>query len=243
MFPLWGKALAFQGVRVGQRIVKRVTLDFEWPLGETWHGYINPWPGPVPCFACGTSGFNPVTKRLFDQFCSWAPRLTLGEAQLLEEKGCTKTEIKRLKARIFTNEGPLIRPTLVEIRAKRKNAWGHCEKCSGEGFVANSNPAVQVLYVGVNLYEEWEPIEPPDGPGWQLWDDTNELGSPLSPVFMTADGLARWCLEKHKKGDLPKWVSWVNKYRDLPKEKPRAPFRIASDHFKVFTPLKPKFLD
>lgn len=35
-------------------------------------------------------------------------------------------------------------------------------------------------------------IEPPAGPGWQLWETTTE-GSPQSPVFATLDELAAWC--------------------------------------------------
>lgn len=34
-------------------------------------------------------------------------------------------------------------------------------------------------------------IEPPEGDGWQMWEDTSE-GSPISPVFRTAEKLAEW---------------------------------------------------
>jgi len=34
-------------------------------------------------------------------------------------------------------------------------------------------------------------IEPPEGVGWQMWEDTSE-GSPISPVFKTAEELAQW---------------------------------------------------
>lgn len=33
--------------------------------------------------------------------------------------------------------------------------------------------------------------EPPDGDGYQLWETTTE-GSPMSPVFATAEELAQW---------------------------------------------------
>lgn len=38
-------------------------------------------------------------------------------------------------------------------------------------------------------------IDPPTGPGWQLWETTTE-GSPQSPVFATLEELAAWC-ESH----------------------------------------------
>jgi hypothetical protein len=37
----------------------------------------------------------------------------------------------------------------------------------------------------------WEPSDPPEGEGWQLWSTTTE-GHPISPVFDTAEGLANW---------------------------------------------------
>lgn len=41
------------------------------------------------------------------------------------------------------------------------------------------------------LAEEWEPHEPPEGEGWQLWETVSE-GSPVSPVFATAEELPAW---------------------------------------------------
>jgi hypothetical protein len=38
------------------REVKRVPLDFEWPLGRTWWGFTLP---PVPCQQCGGNGKRP----------------------------------------------------------------------------------------------------------------------------------------------------------------------------------------
>lgn len=42
------------------------------------------------------------------------------------------------------------------------------------------------------LWDELMPkLEPPTGVGWQLWETVSE-GSPISPVFATADQLAKW---------------------------------------------------
>lgn len=38
--------------------------------------------------------------------------------------------------------------------------------------------------------EEWLPQEPPEGPGWQLWQTVSD--APLSPVFATGDELIEW---------------------------------------------------
>ena len=37
----------------------------------------------------------------------------------------------------------------------------------------------------------WKETEPPEGPGWQMWETVSE-GSPISPVFKTKEELARY---------------------------------------------------
>lgn len=39
--------------------------------------------------------------------------------------------------------------------------------------------------------EDCARIDPPTGDGFQLWESTSE-GSPISPVFVSAEGLALW---------------------------------------------------
>lgn len=47
------------------RELKRVPMDFAWPLKATWIGYINPYRWNE-CPGCGGCGLNPETKRLYD---------------------------------------------------------------------------------------------------------------------------------------------------------------------------------
>jgi hypothetical protein len=62
--------------------------------------------------------------------------------------------------------------------------WGICLECGGHASVE--------AYPGQRADREaWEPTEPPTGDGWQLWETVSE-GSPISPVFADAEGLARW---------------------------------------------------
>lgn len=63
-------------------------------------------------------------------------------------------------------------------------SWGSCPICKGECV----DPAVK------EAYEAWKEEEPPKGPGWQLWETCSE-GSPISPVFETAEALADWASE------------------------------------------------
>jgi hypothetical protein len=47
------------------REIKRVPLDFGWPINKTWGGYLNPYYGQsIKCPECGGSGWSPEAKRL-----------------------------------------------------------------------------------------------------------------------------------------------------------------------------------
>ncbi len=49
------------------RVLKRVPLDFNWPLNQVWKGYLNPY-SSQKCKSCGCSGLNPETKKLSDDW-------------------------------------------------------------------------------------------------------------------------------------------------------------------------------
>lgn len=72
----------------------------------------------------------------------------------------------------------------VEARCVAEGVPHTCQTCHGhaslERFPGQRDEA-----------EAWERTEPPTGEGWQLWETVSE-GSPISPVFVDADGLARW---------------------------------------------------
>lgn len=68
-----------------------------------------------------------------------------------------------------------------------------CDTCNGEGCVWKSEEDKK-------KYEDWMPSEPPAGEGWQLWETVSE-GSPITPVFKTADELiAHMCLPGKERG-------------------------------------------
>lgn len=49
------------------RELKRVPLDFKWPMGMIWKGYVNPYHSQR-CRACDGTGWNPETKKLSDDW-------------------------------------------------------------------------------------------------------------------------------------------------------------------------------
>lgn len=70
----------------------------------------------------------------------------------------------------------------IEAECERLGVSPTCVKCGGEGCLWPSLEAKAA-------YEAWERVEPPAGPGYQIWETVSE-GSSISPVFATAHELA-----------------------------------------------------
>lgn len=204
---------------MGHRTVKRVPLDFDWPKGKVWKGYINPHFKKCPengktCFhgenaaACylshitsmlcvaASSAFRGDTHPYLyslpykPEHPDWSiqpkeirERMVDFVSKLCDEQG-------KLGPLAFTGSGHHVFFKLLDA-AGIKNThednspaykWCYCLVCNGSGI----DPAVKAEY------DAWKESEPPVGPGWQLWETVSE-GSPISPVFETAEALAEWC--------------------------------------------------
>lgn len=73
---------------------------------------------------------------------------------------------------------------VIRARCEREGVRDTCATCDGHGSLE--------AYEGQRAEAEaWEPVQPPVGDGWQLWETVSE-GSPVSPVFPTAEALAQW---------------------------------------------------
>ncbi len=180
------------------REVKRVALDFDWPLKETWEGFLNPHYKKCP--EC-ENGETAASVRLGDLV-----RLILisGEDSLRGEQypWSVQTELfhqgnpGKDMAELTTGlagrppDGPIGHDCLDGWSAKKKiiaaagldpEVWGTCTACKGEAIDQDAKKA----------YDAWEKTEPPAGDGWQMWETTSD-GSPISPVMKTPEELARW---------------------------------------------------
>jgi hypothetical protein len=80
----------------------------------------------------------------------------------------------------FSGHDAINRGILVRFRCERLGIPLNCPPCQGHGNIATPEER--------EAYENWELIEPPGGPGYQLWETTSE-GSPISPVFGTLEAL------------------------------------------------------
>lgn len=235
------------------RELKRVALDFEWPLEEVWSGYLNPVnfrDVTTKCKTCKGTGLAKETLEFRDRFYGHShfkpdnpiraddplllkmvkearpgPGIDIAyEAEKIarsmnSRESCHLTQAdvdaliasRRLPEGLTANEAN-IRMALhhsscsldfYRVAKARAEALGipiTCPDCDGEGSHWNSDEERE-------RYESWESEEPPSGEGWQMWETVSE-GSPISPVFETAEELARWLA-------LRRWgADWGTSYED-----------------------------
>lgn len=194
------------------RKIKRVAMDFDWPLSKAWHGYLCPYRS-FKCPSCDGTGMGAEAKRLHDDWHDhagtgrrWCDKLDEDDVQALLDAG-------RLRdlTHTWTRESGWQRradghvPTPAEVNAWAQSGMGHdglnqwvcvtercaradiiveCLRCSGKGHLW-ATPEIE------RLADEWTPTEPPAGDGWQVWETVGE-GSPITPVLPSAEALARY---------------------------------------------------
>jgi hypothetical protein len=181
------------------RNLKRVPLDFAWPIDKVWDGYINPH-GAKNCASCqgrgATAGgqwleaivqllmiagedsrrrrLHPYLSSLMNRPDVFMPSSDLGELTV----GLAGRDV-----------GPFGHDAIDRWTAQKKivkaaglpKDWGVCQYCDGHGSDPDAAKAAK----------DWTRTEPPAGDGYQLWEDCSE-GSPVSPVFPTLDDLCAW---------------------------------------------------
>ena len=80
------------------REIRRVPLDFDWPMDKIWEGFLNPyWKYARECPHCAGTGLNPQLKHLADTYynrggdyrAGWQHSITQDEVQALVGGTCT----------------------------------------------------------------------------------------------------------------------------------------------------------
>lgn len=161
------------------REVRRVPLDFEWPIGEVWKGFINPHYRRCPyCKAGYSAAYEAISEHI--NRLMWDQRVQEHEAG---RKITTFLAGRSSEGRIFGHDSMDAWAAIRKIGelAGLDDSWRCCSQCDGTGV----DPLVKAAY------EAWEDYDPPAGDGWQVWETVSE-GSPVSPVFPTAEELATW---------------------------------------------------
>lgn len=224
------------------REIKRVPVDFDWPIAKIWKGFINPHPGPKNCSECGGEGLNAATREISELFYDhdgfgsrwtyaygvdpngnaaerppwailgdcrrWCDSITQDEVDALVAHGRlmnfthawtagtgwkrrddlyvpTASEVNAWNGRGgLGGHDSINRWILVKARARRLGVYGNCRACHGRGHEKMPRK-MKKKYLG------WKEFGPPRGDGWQVWETVSE-GSPISPVFATANELVGW---------------------------------------------------
>lgn len=165
------------------RELKRVALDFNWPLEKTWDGFLNPDYKACPsCRAGYSESYDIVAKHLNSLMWDRATQVDKNVAAI------TTFLCGRSPDRSFMGHGSLDAWAAIKKLgqlAGLPDGWRTCAHCDGDGVDPENKVA----------YEAWTPTEPPAGDGYQIWETVSE-GSPISPVFATPEELARWMAGK-----------------------------------------------
>ena len=203
------------------REVKRVPLDFDYPLNMIWKGYISPYKS-IECKSCEVSGASPEYKRLSDDWYGfdrpenkWCYKITEDEAKALWDAGRIKHTFKKCPTGDQVNKwakndilghDAINQYICVNHRAKKLGITEmNCKYCDGDGYIYINEEIKQ-------LDENFEKIEPPIGEGYQLWETTSE-GSPVSPVFKTPELLATWLFKNNASifgKNTTSYENWLN---------------------------------
>ena len=109
------------------RELKRVPLDFAWPLDKPWDGYCNPLYVAKQCGHCGGTGQTLFSRRLSDR---WYGRV--GDA---ESKGTGRPEIQRPFCPEDNGSTPFA-PSNTPILAFAEHNVNHSPKYYGTGELA-----------------------------------------------------------------------------------------------------------
>ena len=194
------------------REVKRVPLDFDWPINEVWKGYLLPEElRETPVRRMRTRRRHPGTEVRVEAITNLF--LTLDEDRRSQHQGRPMHPYLTALRNVYTarRPGPEIadlgtglagremgflghdsidqyRATSAVIKAAGLDpeTWGICPMCQGHG-------AVETYPGQRDAAEAWEPTEPPEGDGWQLWETVSE-GSPITEVYPSRDQLIAYLM-------------------------------------------------
>ncbi len=189
--------------------IKRVPLDFDWPLGHPWEGYVPPPDGCVECHSCrGLEGRPTGYSRLGNAIYasaefnakkgllpSEAEDLTPEELRfLIALQRSVAPEYRRHNKIPYTYGGSTVTdPRMVAYDIMRHLAKTlrvsltktfMCPVCKGECRVVADETQHQAR-------RRWRRKAPPKGKGWQVWE-TVSGGSPITPVFATPEELIEY---------------------------------------------------
>jgi hypothetical protein len=220
---------------LSSRRLRSVPLDFDWPLGRVWEGYVSIHLRPPTCPDCSGRYYSPQGLEIMDGFwgeydtVGWRGELSQEEVDWLLAKGHLRTRVGAAVGQRGTLETLPLSAEYVNrvqregsplsaehylcgldqylLSRRRCEALGHAFECTACGGKGYVGTPDQTA-----AYDAWEPQDPPPGDGIQLWETASE-GSPVSPVFADTphgrQALAAWLSENHRLGGMQDETTWL----------------------------------
>lgn len=184
------------------REIRRVPLHYDYTIGKTWDGFLNPHYRKCPHCLNGTTTARARLGDLVSLLMLSGEDARRGKAHpyfydapfhYTAGREAPSKDMVELTTGLAERAPSFIgHDSIDKYRAEKKiiaaaglpEDWGICPHCKGDCI----DPEVK------EAYEAWTEIPPPDGDAYQLWETTSE-GSPLTPPFATPEELARYCAD------------------------------------------------
>lgn len=165
------------------RELKRVPLDFNWPIGRIWEGYIQKHYKPCPDCKRGYTPAREFLEKCLQELM-WSGSEALSQEHRVQLVELTTGLAGRPPYEPIGHDSIdlYVASKAIIKAAKLPENWGICTSCEGHAETPESR----------KLSEHWERVEPPTGEGYQLWGTTSE-GEPMTPVFKSLDELCEYC--------------------------------------------------
>lgn len=182
------------------RELKRVPLDFAWPVDKVWEGFINPHYKECPrrCDGGYSASYKAVSKHL--DSLMWS-RAVESDPQVAAITTFLAGRAPRPPFGHDSTDAYIAVKKLGEL-AGLPDGWHTCQHCEGSG----EDPATRAAS------EAWTSTEPPTGDGYQIWETVSE-GSPITPVFATPEETARYAAAHPwgaGGGSYESWLKFIN---------------------------------
>lgn len=205
------------------REIKRVPLDFDWPIGEIWQGYLMPAKydedkcpncdgGRTPAL-CWVEAIAWLLPMLADDLRAQSFEGTEHQfTQFGDDRSKIHPYLSSLM-NVYTDRRPSadIAELIEGLTGEKPSMFGYVGSSGSWQIVDKLRRAAGVdekwgwcktcdghgiveKYPGQRAEAEaWERTEPPEGEGWQVWETVSD-GSPISPVFADREGLIGWLM-------------------------------------------------
>lgn len=179
------------------RVIKRVALDFDWPLEKVWQGFINPYGGSKcshKCFVCNGTGLSRKAKAISDMWYNFDelpfdPTANGSTPFLPTHEVIMQRAIRNEEGRRFDRATP--KDKYIEMEAQRlahhyNKGWCHHLNQDDVNALVEANRLFDFTrcllkpkeeYIREKAYYLWEQAGEPESKDLDFWLEAEEYYS------------------------------------------------------------------